>query len=202
MCPECGAPLYELGKPPKEGAGAEVRSHPEERSREAASTGIVAPKATPTVAAEPSVADEPGVQTQVHAADAGSVDVAMLRRGWPSLMEHLQSTRKMILKASLESATVATYDGETLELAFPPAKTFTVEKVMGKTDELQQALADLFGIRPVITCVVREARDNTEEPTLLEIVDDEDPPSDEEALRRVQEMFGAQVTAPSSESGD
>jgi hypothetical protein len=142
------------------------------------------------------------VQTQVHAADAGSVDVAMLRRGWPSLMEHLQSTRKMILKASLESATVATYDGETLELAFPPAKTFTVEKVMAKTEELQQALADLFGIRPTITCVVREARDNAEGPTLLEIVDDEDPPSDEEALRRVQEMFGAQVTAPSSESGD
>jgi DNA polymerase III subunit gamma/tau len=158
--------------------------------------------ATPTVAVEPPVADEPGVQTIVHAADAGSVDVAMLRRGWPSLMEHLQSTRKMILKASLESATVATYDGETLELAFPPAKTFTVEKVMGKTDELQQALADLFGIRPVITCVVREARDNADGPTLLEIVDDEDPPSDEEALRRVQEMFGAQVTAPSSESGD
>ena len=77
----------------------------------------------------------------VHAANAGSVDVAMLRRGWPSLMEHLQSTRQMILKASLESATVATYDGETLELAFPPAKTFAVEKVMGKTDELQQALA-------------------------------------------------------------
>jgi hypothetical protein len=50
--------------------------------------------------------------------------------------------------------------------------------------------------------VVREARDHAEEPTLLEIVDDEDPPSDEEALRRVQEMFGAQVTAPSSESGD
>jgi DNA polymerase-3 subunit gamma/tau len=182
--------------------GVARRGDPEERSREAASTGIVAPKAAPTVAVEPSVADEPGVQTQVHAADAGSVDVAMLRRGWPSLMEHLQSTRKMILKASLESATVATYDGETLELAFPPAKTFTVEKVMGKTDELQQALADLFGIRPAITCVVREARDHAEEPTLLEIVDDEDPPSDEEALRRVQEMFGAQVTTPSSESGD
>ena len=178
--------------------GVARRGDPEERSREAASTGIVAPKATPTVAAD----DTEGVQTQVHAADAGSVDVAMLRRGWPSLMEHLQSTRKMILKASLESATVATYDGETLELAFPPAKTFTVEKVMGKTDELQQALADLFGIRPAITCVVREARDNADGPTLLEIVDDEDPPSDEEALRRVQEMFGAQVTAPSSESGD
>jgi DNA polymerase-3 subunit gamma/tau len=178
--------------------GVARRGDPEERSREGARTGMVAPKATPTVAAE----DTDGVQTQVHAADAGSVDVAMLRRGWPSLMEHLQSTRKMILKASLESATVATYDGETLELAFPPAKTFTVEKVMAKTEELQQALADLFGIRPTITCVVREARDNAEGPTLLEIVDDEDPPSDEEALRRVQEMFGAQVTAPSSESGD
>jgi DNA polymerase III subunit gamma/tau len=184
-----------------EGGGSR-RGDPEERSREAASTGIVAPKETPTVAVEPPAAADEGVQTQVHAADAGSVDVAMLRRGWPSLMEHLQSTRKMILKASLESATVATYDGDTLELAFPPAKTFTVEKVMGKTDELQQALADLFGIRPAITCVVREARDNAEGPTLLEIVDDEDPPSDEEALRRVQEMFGAQVTAPSSESGD
>ncbi len=179
--------------------GVARRGDPEERSREAASSADGAPTSDPDRRCR--VADE-GVQTQVHAADAGSVDVAMLRRGWPSLMEHLQSTRKMILKASLESATVATYDGETLELAFPPAKTFTVEKVMGKTDELQQALADLFGIRPAITCVVREARDNADGPTLLEIVDDEDPPSDEEALRRVQEMFGAQVTAPSSESGD
>ena len=153
------------------------------------------------VAAEPVEPIEPAVQTLVHAADAGSVDVAMLRRGWPSLMEHLQATRQMILKASLESSTVATYDGDTLELAFPPAKTFTVEKVIGKTAELQQALTDLFGIRPTITCVVREARD-AGEPTLLEIVDDEDPPSDEEALRRVQEMFGAQVTADASEPGE
>jgi DNA polymerase-3 subunit gamma/tau len=182
-----------------EGGGSK-RADFEQRSREAASSADGGPIEPPTVAVEPPTTE--GVQTQVHAADAGSVDVAMLRRGWPSLMEHLQSTRKMILKASLESATVATYDGETLELAFPPAKTFTVEKVMAKTEELQQALADLFGIRPTITCVVREARDNAEGPTLLEIVDDEDPPSDEEALRRVQEMFGAQVTAPSSESGD
>jgi hypothetical protein len=158
----------------------------------------------PAEAIEVAADDSEGVQTQVHAADAGAVDVAMLRRGWPSLMEHLQSTRQMILKASLESSTVATYDGDTLELAFPPAKTFTVEKVMGKTGELQQALEDVFGVRPVIVCVVREARDKISvgEPTLLEIVDDEDPPSDEEALRRVQEMFGAQVTADASEPGD
>jgi DNA polymerase III subunit gamma/tau len=156
-------------------------------------------EATPTAAAE-----DTGVQTQVHAADAGSVDVAMLRRGWPSLMEHLAKTRQPVLKALLESGTVATYEGDTLELAFPPASSFIVEKVAAKTAELQQGLADLFGIRPAIVCVIREARDkvSAEEPTLLEIVDDEDPPSDEEALRRVQEMFGAQVTAPSSEPGD
>ena len=199
--PTVSVPEETASEPSLAEGGVARRGDPEERSREAASTAIVAPKATPTVAAEPPVADEPGVQTMVHAADAGSVDVAMLRRGWPSLMEHLQSTRQMILKASLESSTVATYDGETLELAFPPAKTFTVEKVMGKTAELQQALTDLFGIRPTIVCVVREARDAVE-PTLLEIVDDEDPPSDEEALRRVQEMFGAQVTADASEPGD
>ena len=180
--------------------GGSGRGDFEQRSREAASSADGAPIEPPTVAVEPP--DRRGRADAGARGGCGSVDVAMLRRGWPSLMEHLQSTRKMILKASLESATVATYDGETLELAFPPAKTFTVEKVMGKTDELQQALADLFGIRPAITCVVREARDDAEGPTLLEIVDDEDPPSDEEALRRVQEMFGAQVTAPSSESGD
>ena len=46
-CPNCAAPLYELRKQPSEGAGAEVRSHPEERSREAASTARVAPSAAP-----------------------------------------------------------------------------------------------------------------------------------------------------------
>ncbi len=198
--PTVSVPEEAASEPSVAEGGVAQRGDPEERSREAASTGIVAPKVTPTVAAE----DVEGVQTQAHAADAGSVDVAMLRRGWPSLMEHLQSTRQAILKALLESATVATYDGDRLELAFPPASTFIVEKVTGKTAELQQALADLFGIRPAIVCVVREARDkvSAEEPTLLEIVDDEDPPSDEEALRRVQEMFGAQVTADASEPGD
>jgi hypothetical protein len=47
-CPDCAAPLYELGRTgTSEGAGAEVRSHPEERSREAASTAIVAPSSAP-----------------------------------------------------------------------------------------------------------------------------------------------------------
>lgn len=46
-CPHCNAPLYELGKSPSERAGVEVRGHPEERSREAARTAIVAPSSTP-----------------------------------------------------------------------------------------------------------------------------------------------------------
>ena len=111
------------------------------------------------------------------------------------MMDHLGSTRQMILKAALESATVATFDGETLELAFPPDRTFTVQKVEAKTEDLQAALGDLFGIRPAIVCVVREARDLGGGPAVIEIVDEEEPPSEEEALRRVQEMFGAQVAA-------
>jgi hypothetical protein len=108
----------------------------------------------------------------------------------------------MILKASLESATVADFDGQTLELAFPPDKRFTVGKVEAKSDLLQAALADLFGIRPAIVCAVREARDLGAGPTLIEIVDEEDPPSEEEALRRVQEMFGAQVAADASDKAE
>jgi DNA polymerase-3 subunit gamma/tau len=159
------------------------------------------PETTPTTAPSEASTTSPVVpiaptldaETVRHAADAGAVDVAMLRRGWPSLLDHLQSTRQMILKASLESATVADFDGQTLELAFPPDKRFTVAKVEAKSDVLQAALSDLFGIRPAIMCVVREARDLGAGPTLIEIVDEEDPPSEEEALRRVQEMFGAQA---------
>lgn len=165
--------------------GVSRRGDSEERSREAASTASGAPSEAPTGAAS----------SPVHAADTGAVDVAMLRRGWASLMDHLQSSRQMILKASLESATVADFDGRTLELAFPPDKRFTVQKVETKSDVLQAALEDLFGIRPAIVCAVREARDPAGGPMVIEIVDEEDAPSEEEALRRVQEMFGAQVEA-------
>ena len=174
--------------------GVAKRGDPDERSREAASTGMIAPTAAPTAEGPP--------PERPHPADASAVDVAMLRRGWPSLMDHLQSTRQMILKASLESATVAEFDGDRLELAFPPDKRFTVEKVEAKADILRSALGDLFGIRPAIVCVVREARDPAGGPTLIDIVDDEDAPSEEEALRRVQEMFGAQVAADASDTAE
>ena len=138
-----------------------------------------------------------------QAADAGSVDVTMLRRSWPSLIDHLASNRHMILKAILESATVASYDGQTLELAFPPDRKVGPQKVDEKQDELQAAFGELFGIKPQITCVVRELRDPPGEPPTVEIVDEEDVPDEAEALRRVQEMLGAQPVepAPSKDGG-
>jgi hypothetical protein len=125
-----------------------------------------------------------------QAADAGSVDVAMLRRSWGALIDHLGQLRQPILRAVLESATVASFDGETLELAFPPDKRFGVQKVQDRQDELQQALGDLFGITPRVTCVVRESREPGGSAT-AEVVEEEETPSDDEALRRVQEMLGA-----------
>ncbi len=130
-----------------------------------------------------------------HAADAGAVDVTMLRRSWPSLIEHLGAGRQMILKAVLESATVAQFDGETLELAFPPDRKVGPQKVEERQDELRAALGDLFGIRPTITCVVRELREQGG-PATLELVEEEEVPDQAEALRRVQEMLGAQLAEP------
>ncbi|MGZ4148725.1 MAG: hypothetical protein ACXVQJ_01665 [Actinomycetota bacterium] len=136
---------------------------------------------------------EEGTQLPVpHAASAGSVDVAMLRRSWPSLIEHLGTLRQPILRAILESATVSSFDGDTLEIAFPPGKQVVgVAKVEERQAELQGALHDLFGIRPAIVCVVRESREPEGGAPAVEVVDEEDAPDEAEALRRVQEMLGA-----------
>jgi DNA polymerase III gamma/tau subunit len=125
-----------------------------------------------------------------QAADAGSVDVAMLRRSWPALMQHLGESGKQVVRASLESATVASFDGETLELAFPPDRKFAVQKIESREDVLRQALTDLFGISPQISCVVRGSREPGAAPT-VEVVEEDDAPDEAEALRRVQEMLGA-----------
>jgi len=163
-----------------------------EEPAEASPPPVSAPAVPPPVAGTAdSPIDESATQMPVpQAADAGSVDVAMLRRSWGALIDHLGQLRQPILRAVLESATVASFDGETLELAFPPDKRFGVQKVQDRQDELQQALGDLFGIAPRITCVVRESREPGGSAT-AEVVEEEETPSDDEALRRVQEMLGA-----------
>ena len=131
----------------------------------------------------------PAAVAVATAADAGNVDVTMLRRSWPTVIEHLGEIKQPILRALLESATVATFDGETMELAFPPAFRNNVRQVESRIETLHEALAALFGIRPAITCVARELKSRDEDSVVL--VEEDDVPDEAEALRRVQEMLGA-----------
>ncbi len=127
-----------------------------------------------------------------HAASADNIDVAMLRRSWPTLIDHLGTARQPILKAILESATVATFDGNTLELAFPPDRKVGPEKVAARQEDLRTALNELFGIRPQITCVVRELKEPPGAGALLEVIEEDEVPDEAEALRLLQETLGAQ----------
>ncbi|HSL10354.1 MAG TPA: DNA polymerase III subunit gamma/tau [Actinomycetota bacterium] len=137
--------------------------------------------------------DAPSTQMPVpHAADAGSLDVGAFRRSWNALHDHVGQMRQPVLKAILESATPVSYDGTTLELAFPPDKRFGVQRVMDRHDVLRQAIQDVFGVSPTIACVVRESRDPVGGPAAVEVVEEDEVPDDAEALRRVQEMLGAQ----------
>src|SRR4051812_3961445 len=136
--------------------------------------------------AEVSMASAPA--TPLAAASDGSpnVDVEMLRRSWKTLIDHLWSAHKPVLKASLELATPVAYDGTTLQLAFPPDQRFIVAKVEAKEEELQGALQELFGISPKITCIVREP---VAGPPVVD--DDEDPLSEEEVIARMRTELGA-----------
>jgi DNA polymerase III subunit gamma/tau len=126
-----------------------------------------------------------------HAASAANVDVAMLRRSWPSLLDHLSQAGQPVLRALLESATPASFDGETLELAFPPSFRNNLPRVASRADKLQDALSDLFGIRPRIESVTREAHVGGTEPAAAAYVEEEQEPTDEEALRRLKDVLGA-----------
>jgi DNA polymerase-3 subunit gamma/tau len=134
-----------------------------------------------------------GTQLPVpHAADAASVDVAMLRRSWGSVIQHLGQRKQAVLRALMESATPTSFDGTTLEIAFPPTFKNTVKQVESRQAAFQEVLQELFGISPEISCVVRESRAG-DDGTHVEPVEEDDAPGDDaEALRRVQEMLGAQ----------
>jgi DNA polymerase III subunit gamma/tau len=139
---------------------------------------VAPPVATTTTAAAP------------HAASASSVDVTMLRRSWPSLLDHLSQVGQPVLRALLESATPAAFDGERLELAFPPSFRNNLRQVAARADKLQAALGDLFGIRPTIESVTREPHAGATEPAAA-IVEEAEEPSEEEALKRLKDVLGA-----------
>jgi DNA polymerase III subunit gamma/tau len=141
--------------------------------------------------AEAGTAPEPAVGPVLGAGTA-AVDVTMLRSNWPTVISHLRSSGKAVLPSFLEIATPAAFDGTTLELVFPPERPYGVQKVLEREGELRQALQDLFGIAPAISCVIREPVAGPAEP-----VEDE-PLSEEEALARLAAELGA---TPAIEDG-
>jgi hypothetical protein len=115
----------------------------------------------------------------------------MLRRSWQALLDHLSEQGQPVLRALLVSATPASFDGETLELAFPPSFRNNLRQVTARVDKLQDALSDLFGVRPRIECVTREAHAGATEPAAADFVEEESEPSEEEALKRLKDVLGA-----------
>jgi DNA polymerase III subunit gamma/tau len=121
-----------------------------------------------------------------HAPAAGAVDAEMLRRSWPEVLEALKARRKMVLFASAQVATVGSFEGETIELVFPPGREVGAAKVEERSADLVEVLQELFGIAPTVRCTVRQG-------TAVEATDDEPPPSPEAAEALVRAQFGAEV---------
>jgi DNA polymerase III subunit gamma/tau len=170
--------------------GVEVSSEASPAPTEFISGVEVSSEVAPTPVAAASEAT-PAASDAPHAASADSVDVTMLRRSWPSLLDHLSQVGQPVLRALLESATPATFDGETLELAFPPSFRNNLRQVASRADKLQAALGDLFGIRPRIESVTREATAGATEPATTAYVEEAEEPSEEEALKRLKDVLGA-----------
>jgi len=117
------------------------------------------------------------------------LDVAAIRRAWGQLIAHLQQNRQVILATNLETATAAAYDGSALELAFPPGRKFSVQKVEQRMPQLLEAFAAVFGVTPRIVCSERGAPASA-----TEVVEEDDPaPAPEALLERFRSEFGAEV---------
>ena len=72
----------------------------------------------------------------------------MLRRGWSDVLDTLRSRQHMRLHATAQLATVSSYDGDTMELVFPPGREFAAKMVEDRGLELKETLGELFGIKP------------------------------------------------------
>jgi hypothetical protein len=133
---------------------------------------------------------EPEPVAPSHAPDASALDVGTIRRSWQQLLDRFQERRQMILRSNLESVTAASYDGTTLELAFPPGRTFAVKKVQEREEQFQDVFADVFGVRPRVVCVAREAAPGGP------VVEEEPPATREDAVARLRAELGAEIEAP------
>jgi DNA polymerase-3 subunit gamma/tau len=151
------------------------------------SAAVPAPKSRRGRAEEaaPPTAPQPK-PTPVLGAGTSAIDVVAIRASWAQLVHHLRSQGKAVLPSFLEVATPAAFDGETLELVFPPDRTFGVAKVEEREGELREALQEMFGVAPHVRCVVRDS--------VVDVVavEEDAPLSEEEALERIKAELGAQ----------
>ena len=188
-------PAREDSRPPEPAAEPEVVVVPEPQTVQEEPERPV--EAEPEPAEEPAARGEPSEPAEAPAPEAprspAGVDADLLRRSWPQVVDTLKARRKMVLYANAEIATVGGYDGETLELVFPPDRPFGASKVEDKQDELAEILSEMFGIRPRIRCVVREGA------AAPESVLDEPPASPEAAEELLRKQFGAEVLAEETE---
>ena len=148
------------------------------------------PKEAPAAASAPAATDAPATAPLPTASPAGAGDVDMIRRSWPTLIQHLRAQRQMILATNLESVTPSAFDGDTLELMFPSDRKFGIKKVEDKESELRAALQELFGVSPRVVCRTRDGEVDASEEAA--IADGDGPSSDDDALARVQAALGAE----------
>jgi DNA polymerase-3 subunit gamma/tau len=177
------------GPPPAETTTSSVPTNTASQKSRKRREAPEAPKDELAPATEPAAVEAETVASPVPVLGSGTpaIDVSAIRGSWGSLVQHLRSGGKAVLPSFLEVATPAAFDGETLELAFPPDRRFGVTKVEERESELRAALREMFGIEPRIRCVVREA--------VAGVVVDEDPPlPEEEALARLRAELGAEPT--------
>jgi DNA polymerase III subunit gamma/tau len=172
----------------KQASSAAPENHLEPRERPEGDGGSHLGYVSEGVRRSPKHRDPPAGQAVAPVLGAGTsaIDIAAIRRTWGSMIQTLRSQGKAVLPSFLETATPGSYDGETLELVFPPDRPFGVTKVTEREQELRVALQETFGIAPAIRCVLREGIDR------VEVIEDDPPLSEEEALARIKAELGAQ----------
>ncbi len=129
-----------------------------------------------------------GSEQPPHAPSASALDLQTIRKSWQQLLDRLLERRQMILRANLESVTASSFDGETLELAFPPGRKFAVQKVQSKEEDLRSVFADVFGVSPRIRCVARDGA-----PPDVVVLEEEPPANRDDVVARLKAEFGAEV---------
>jgi hypothetical protein len=106
------------------------------------------------------------------------------------LIAQLRASRQSVLVTFIQVATPITFDGETLELAFPPDRQFGVKKIQDREQELRTAINALFGVSPHIRCVIRDSGGE-----VLIDTDDEPAPSESDLIARLQRELGAEISS-------